>query len=170
MCTPLGLLFAAPPSAQAMAERSFTEVTNHISSRFEALAGSVGVASGSCSPFSGTSSTAGGCDIDRRTDCRREADSELRLPETRRPSAPVREGPMIVVVYLSPVAPWKPGGRPGREEFPSSSLGAGLEGNASSGQRSMSASPASTTYGFERYDGSSEIRRGPYASSTFRRY
>ena len=31
--------------------------------------------------------------------------TDARLPETRNPAAPTREGPMIVVVYLRPEAP-----------------------------------------------------------------
>lgn len=55
-------------------------------------------------------------------DLRKEAlDTESRLPETRRPIAPTRLGPMIVVVYLS-LAPGKPEGR----ESDSSSVIGGL--------------------------------------------
>lgn len=109
-------------------------------------AGSVGVASGSPpSPTAGR-----GCDSERLTDSLRGIEIDPRFPLTRSPSAPARDGPMMVVVYLRPVAPGKPVDLLGRPPFASSSLGGGLLGMASSGHLSTSANPASTTYGFER--------------------
>lgn len=112
-----------------------------------------------------------GCEADLRIDALDELMRDCRLPDTLRPRAPDLDGPRMVVVYLRPVAPGYPAGRPPRFFGPvSSSLGVGLLGNESSGHLSISAKPASTTYGFERYDESREINLGPYGSSTFRRY
>ena len=134
--------------------------------RGDADAGSVGVISGAGSGLSTFTLGCRGRDTDRRRESREVLATELRLPVVRIPSAPTLEGPRIVVVYLRPVAPGNPDGLPPD----SSSLGAGLDGIASSGHRSTSASPASTTYGLARYDGSNEMSLGPYGSSTLRRY
>jgi hypothetical protein len=73
--------------------------------------------------------------------------SPRRRPPTLMPSAPVREGPRIVCVYLSFVAPGKPEmlrGRVPDAEEPSDSSGesGGLGGKASSGHFVASASEA----------------------------
>lgn len=62
-----------------------------------------------------------------------------RFPFTLNPIAPTLLGPMIVVVYFNPVAPNRR--LPGLPESPSSSLGAGLLGMASSGHFSTSERP-----------------------------
>lgn len=127
--------------------------------RGEADAGILGVASGSIGG-SASALIGRGWDIDRLIASFDELDKDWRFPFTRNPSAPDLDGPSMVVVYLRPVAP-NDGRPPCLRDPDSSSLGAGLLGMASSGHRSTSASPASTTYGFERYDGSSEIKRCP---------
>jgi hypothetical protein len=73
--------------------------------------------------------------------------SPLRRPPTLMPSAPVREGPRIVCVYLSLVAPGKPEILRGRvpdaaEPSDSSGESGGLGGKASSGHFVASAREA----------------------------
>lgn len=111
-----------------------------------------------------------GCDADLLIDALDELSRDCRFPDTLIPRAPVLPGPRMVVVYLRPVAPGKPAVRPWRVGTASSSLGVGLLGIDNSGHRSISAMPESTTYGFERYAGSSEINLALYGSSTFRKY
>lgn len=68
-------------------------------------------------------------------------DTDSRFPETLRPIAPTRRGPIMVVVYLSPVAPGNPEGR----DSDSSSVMGGLDGAAISRHWSMSANPEART-------------------------
>lgn len=65
---------------------------------------------------------------------------EARLPLTRSPIAPVRDGPRMVVVYLR-FAPGKPECLLRTVGADSSSEGVGEVGMATSGQRSTSARP-----------------------------
>ena len=108
----------------------------------------------------------------------REEDSAVaarRRPPTPMPSAPVRDGPRIVCVYLSLVAPGKPemlrGRVPDAAAPPSDSSGesGGLGGAASSGHFVASASEAAVMYGLVAKEGSKEMRRGPYGSSAMLR-
>jgi hypothetical protein len=74
------------------------------------------------------------------------AESPRRRPPTPMPIAPVREGPRIVCVYLSLVAPGKPemlrGRVPDAEPSDSSGESGGLGGVVSSGHLVASASEA----------------------------
>jgi hypothetical protein len=80
------------------------------------------------------------------TVCEDSLESPRRRPPTPMPSAPVREGPRIVCVYLSLVAPGKPemlrGRVPDAEPSDSSGESGGLGGVVSSGHFVASASEA----------------------------
>jgi hypothetical protein len=109
------------------------------------------------------------------TVCSEDSAAARRRPPTPMPSAPVRDGPSIVCVYLSLVAPGKPdtlrGRVPDAAAPPSDSSGesGGLGGTASSGHFVASASEAAVMYGLVAKEGSKEMRRGPYGSSAMLR-
>lgn len=84
-----------------------------------------------------------------------------RLSPTLIPMKPVLEGPRIVWVYLSPVAPGKPVTLRERNCSVSSSERGGLDGAVSSGQRSGSAKEAVTMYELEENEGFKDMRRAP---------
>ena len=91
----------------------------------------------------------------------RLAPAAERLSPTLIPMNPVLEGPNMVWVYFSPVAPGKPVTLRDCICSPSSSERVGLAGAESSGQRSGSEREATVMYGLKEKEGFKDMRRGP---------